>query len=86
MPQTYVLTVGVTGRGNVFNSASDTVCRARCRLPVTSYQAVALHAVATPGWRFKRWSGSCHGTRPTCTLPMTSNTGASAVFVKKPKR
>ena len=83
-PQTYVLTVGVAGHGNVFASAG-TVCQRRCRLPVTSYQALALHAVALPGWRFTRWTGSCQGTRPRCTLPMTANAGATAVFTKKPK-
>lgn len=85
-PLTYLLTVGVKGHGNVFTSAAGSLCQKRCRLPVTSYRSVALRAVAKPGWRFKRWSGSCHGARPTCTLPMTSNTGATAVFVKKPKR
>lgn len=85
-PQTYLLTVGVAGRGNVFTSSGTSVCRKRCRLTVASYQSLALHAVATPGWRFKRWGGSCHGTRPVCTLPMTSNTGTTAVFVEKPSR
>jgi hypothetical protein len=84
-PLTYLLTVGVTGRGNVITSGSATVCLSRCRLPVTSYQPVALRAVAAAGWRFKRWAGSCHGTRPTCALPMTAKTGATAIFAKKPK-
>ncbi len=84
-PQTYLLTVGVTGHGNVSTSASVSLCQKRCRLPVASYQSVSLRAVALPGWRFKRWAGSCHGTRPRCSVPMTSNEGATAVFAKKPK-
>lgn len=82
-PQTFLLTVGVTGRGSVFTSSGTSVCRKRCRLPVTSYQSLALHAVATRGWRFKRWGGACHGTRPVCTVPMTANAAATAVFAKK---
>jgi hypothetical protein len=80
--QSYLLTVGVRGHGNVLEPAG-TLCRRRCRLPVTSYESVVLHAVALPGWRFTRWTGSCHGTRPRCTLPMTSNESATAVFAKK---
>ena len=82
-PRTYPLTVGVQGRGGVLNSATPSVCRKQCRLAVTSYEAVSLRAVAQPGWRFKRWAGSCHGTRLNCTLPMKAATSTSAVFVRK---
>ena len=85
-PHTYLLTVGVTGRGSVTTSTASAPCRTRCRLPVTSYQAVSLRAGAVSGWRFKRWLGACHGTRQTCTLPMSANAAATAVFAKKPKK
>jgi hypothetical protein len=83
-PATYVLTLGVTGRGNVVASSSAARCLKLCRLPVASYESVALRAVAATGWRFKRWAGSCHGTRPTCLLPMTASKSATAIFAKKP--
>jgi List-Bact-rpt repeat protein len=85
-PQTYPLTIGIQGKGGVLTSASAALCRVRCKLSVPSYQPVSLHAVALPGWRFKRWLGSCHGTRATCTLPMTAKSTASAQFVKKPTK
>jgi hypothetical protein len=84
-PQTYLLTVGVQGRGVILNSANPNACLKRCRLSLTSYQAVSLRAVARPGWRFKRWVGSCHGTRATCRLPMTASVSASAQFVRRAK-
>jgi List-Bact-rpt repeat protein len=83
-PGTYVLTVAVTGRGKVTTVGSGTVCSARCRHAQTSFQAVRLQATPLRGWRFRRWSGACRGTRPTCSLPMTANATAAAVFVKKP--
>ena len=83
-PETYVLTVGVTGLGKVITSSAAASCQKRCRLPVTSYQPVALRAVAAKGWRFKGWSGSCHGPRPACSISMTANKGATAIFAKKP--
>jgi hypothetical protein len=81
-PQNYVLTVAVAGQGSVFSSYGA-VCQKRCRAPVRSYATVTLSAVARSGWRFRRWGGACHGTRPKCTLPMSSNEGATAVFVQK---
>jgi Divergent InlB B-repeat domain len=82
-PRTYPLTLAVQGHGALLNSATAAVCQRRCRLAVTSYQAVSLRAVAQPGWRFKRWAGSCHGTRATCSLPMKAAGAATALFVKK---
>ncbi len=82
-PQTYPLTLGVLGRGGVITSASAALCRNHCRFALTSYESVSLHAVPQPGWRFKRWAGSCHGVRPVCRLPMTAKTSTTAVFVKR---
>jgi hypothetical protein len=84
-PLTYPLTIGVQGNGGVLNSANASLCRKHCRFAFTSYQAISLRAVAQPGWRFKRWVGSCRGTRPSCMLPMMSATTTSAVFAKKPR-
>lgn len=82
-PLTYQLTVGVLGRGRVFTSAAPGVCQRHCRLRVTSYQALSLRAVAVAGWRFGRWTGACRGTKPTCRLPMSANSAATALFAKK---
>jgi len=85
-PATYRLTVGVRGGGSVFTSVAASLCQRLCRLPVTSYHSVSLHAVAAAGWRFTRWTGTCRGSRPTCALPMSANSAAIAVFAKKPRR
>jgi hypothetical protein len=82
-PARYTLTLGVQGRGSVLNSASPEACVKRCRLPLTSYQPVSLRAIAQPGWRFTRWVGACHGTRPACRLPMSANAAATAQFAKR---
>jgi hypothetical protein len=84
-PETYPLTLGVTGRGSIFSAAFGSQCRNHCRVAVTSYRALTLRATALQGWRFKRWGGACHGTHVTCRLPMSAAAGATAVFVKKPK-
>jgi len=82
-PKTYLLTIGVLGRGAVSTSATPSPCRLRCRVPVTSYQAVTLHAITQAGWHFTRWTGACRGSRLSCRLPMSSNAAATAVFAKK---
>jgi len=82
-PKTYLLTIGVLGRGAVSTSATPSPCRLRCRVPVTSYQAVTLRAITRAGWRFARWTGACRGSRLSCRLPMSSNVAATAVFAKK---
>ncbi len=82
-PLRYTLAVGVQGRGRVVNSVTPLACARRCRLALTSYESVSLRALALPGWRFKRWSGACRGTRPTCRVPMTADSAATAVFAKK---
>ena len=85
-PETFALTISVTGHGGVRTSSSAATCAARCRLAVVSYDAVSLRAVPNVGWRFSRWAGACHGTRATCSLPMTGAAGARAIFVERKKR
>ncbi len=82
-PESYLLSIGVTGHGSVLASTLQVVCKKRCQVPVPSYEPVSLQAVAQTGWRFKRWAGACHGTFRRCTLPMTASVGAVAVFAKR---
>ena len=42
--------------------------------------AVTLTATASAGYRFAAWSGSCSGSRPTCTVEMASPRSVSAEF------
>ena len=85
-PVTFPLTISVAGRGGVFTSDSMGPCRVHCRFAVFSYLTTTLRAVPAAGWKFKRWAGACRGTRPTCSLPMTSAMAAGAVFRMKSAR
>jgi Divergent InlB B-repeat domain len=85
-PTSYPLAIRVNGKGAILSNAAASVCRSRCRLAVPSYEPLSLRAVASPGWRFVRWGGTCHGTRPACTLPMSAASSATALFTKKKTR
>lgn len=81
-PREYRLTVAVSGRGSVRSSRPGISCRPRCSSLVPSHVAIRLAATPTKGWRFKQWRGACGGTRAVCSVPMSANTSAQAVFVR----
>ena len=81
-PMTYRLTVIVTGKGLVRSSRPGIGCAPRCSASVPSHVPFTLSAKAAKGWRFKTWRGACRGTKPTCSLPMTGDAAARAVFVR----
>lgn len=80
-PPTYRLSVSVSGRGRVV--AARVSCPARCAAPEPSYAALEVRALAAAGWRFARWSGACAGQRPRCRVPMSADTVARALFVRR---
>ncbi len=82
-PLSYRLSVAITGRGTVRNSAARLTCRPRCSVSAPSYVPLRLAASAAKGWRFRSWRGACSGSRPTCTVPMSAPTSARAVFVRR---
>jgi List-Bact-rpt repeat protein len=82
-PSTYRLTVAVAGRGAVRSSQGGLSCPPRCSRLVASYASLRLTASPAKGWRFRSWTGACRGTRPACTLPMTTAANARAVFVRR---
>lgn len=81
-PAAFRLTVALSGRGSVRSSATGISCRPRCSSLVPSYATLRLTATPAKSWRFKQWRGACKGTKPVCSLPMTSHTNARAVFVR----
>ena len=81
-PETYRLTVSRAGRGSIHSARAGISCAPRCSGAFPSYVSVQLRATAARGWRFRAWTGACRGTKPLCTLPMTRNTSARAVFVE----
>lgn len=81
-PLTYRLTVRITGRGAVRGGSAEIACPGRCVSPVNSHTRVFLRASPATGWKLKGWTGGCRGKKALCTLPMTGNTTARAVFAR----
>jgi Divergent InlB B-repeat domain len=82
-PATYRVSVRVSGRGKIVSSNRAVACPGRCSSAVASYNPLRLTASAGKGWKLKSWTGACRGKRPTCTVPMTANASARAVFVRR---
>ena len=81
-PDTYPLSVRVTGRGRVTSLPGGIACRrGTCTRKFSSYQRVFLTAKPAKGWRFAAWSGACHG-KTRCSVPMTSATTVRATFTR----
>jgi hypothetical protein len=79
--------VGVRGAGFVTSRPVGIICgvggRKKCSVLFVP-GTVTLTAHATAGLRFVRWSGACHGSKPTCAAaPKTKGVAATAVFAKK---
>jgi hypothetical protein len=82
-PDAYPLAVKVTGGGIVTSTPSGIVCRrGTCTKPFPSYQAVLLTAKPAKGSHFTGWSGSCHGKKTKCSVPMTAASAVRAAFAK----
>jgi hypothetical protein len=77
------LAVVVSGRGSVRSSRPGITCRPRCAATLPSFTPVRLTATPAKGWKLRRWTGACGGSRPTCTVPMSGATSARAVFVRR---
>jgi hypothetical protein len=84
-PRVFRLSVGVAGRGQV-RAPRGIACRPRCSASLPSYVPARLTAAPARGWKLRRWTGACRGKKPTCTVPMTKQTSARAVFVRAPER
>jgi hypothetical protein len=81
-PITFRLTVAVSGRGTVRSPQTRIACPGRCASVASSYVPVRLTAKPVKGWRFRGWSGSCRGRAPVCTVPMTADADARAIFTR----
>ncbi|HXG77137.1 MAG TPA: hypothetical protein VNJ53_11245 [Gaiellaceae bacterium] len=82
-PAFFRLTVSIAGRGTVRSSRPGLTCRPRCAATFPSYEPVRLTAAPAKGWAFRRWGGSCRGSRPTCVVPMTAASRAVALFRRR---
>jgi hypothetical protein len=81
-PLTYRLTVSLGGRGTIRSSRAGISCRPRCSSSFASYVPLRISAKPAKGWRFSSWKGACRGSRSVCTVPMSTNTSARAIFAK----
>lgn len=81
-PAAYRLTVRVAGQGAVTSGRPGITCRPRCASSFPSYVPLRLTAKPAPGWRLRAWTGSCRGSRATCTVPMTGASSVRATFVR----
>ena len=57
-------------------------CGKTCSAAFEEGSTVTLTATARAGWHLKRWRFGCKGQGVVCTLDMTSNRRARAVFVR----
>ena len=81
---TYLLTAQKSGEGTGKITSSDKKinCGTACTSNYDRGDLVTLTATADPGSTFSRWSGSCLGTKNTCTLTFDSVKTAVAEFSK----
>jgi Divergent InlB B-repeat domain len=82
-PRVFRLSVGVEGRGQV-RAPKGIACRPRCSASLPSFVPARLTAAPAKGWTLRRWTGACRGKKPTCTVAMSKQTSARAVFVRVP--
>ncbi len=81
---TYLLTAKKSGDGTGTITSSDKKikCGTSCTSNYNKGDSITLTAVADPGFTFTGWSGSCSGTKNTCTLTIDSAKTPIAEFSK----
>jgi len=80
-PQSYALSVIVTGSGSVGSTPSGINCGATCETSFTQGTSVTLTAAPGTGTNFSSWGGACSGSKTTCTISITAATNVTASFV-----
>ncbi|MBI5256910.1 MAG: right-handed parallel beta-helix repeat-containing protein [Burkholderiales bacterium] len=75
-----VMTVAVTGPGQVVATSGGISCGADCTEPYSYGFNVALSARPDAGQVFVGWGGACSGTAPTCTVNMSGPRNVTATF------
>ena len=80
----YSLSLGVTGEGSVSTSDNSIYCEASlCTYDLV--ENISLTATAMQGYQFDRWEGACaNSTSSSCSLSMSANTVATAIFTEIP--
>lgn len=84
LPQ-FPVTLATQGSGTLSATAGRVrlPCDGGCSgLALDGGTRVGVVAVPAAGWMFRSWAGACSGTVPTCTLPVSAETAATATFVR----
>ncbi|MDX6504074.1 MAG: hypothetical protein QOE29_1199 [Gaiellaceae bacterium] len=77
-----VLALSIRGKGRVAAPAIERACAATCALQLAYAELTVLRATPVKGWRFTGWRGACSGSRPACSLALTTDAAASASFAR----
>lgn len=81
-PASFRLAVRVAGQGTVTSGRPGIACRPRCSATFPSHVPLRLTAKPAQGWKLRGWTGACRGSRPVCTVPMTSAASVRATFAR----
>lgn len=76
----FSLNVSVLGNGSVTSLPAGIECGSDCNHSYDRGTSVTLTASAVNGYTFSGWSGACSGSNPACTISMTANLSARAMF------
>jgi hypothetical protein len=79
---THTLRVSKSGKGRILSDPTQINCGRECVGTYPEGAEVALTAKPRSGWVLKRWRYACSGKDLVCTVEMSSNRRAEAVFVK----
>ncbi len=78
-PNTFDLTVGVSGSGSVSSAPSGITCGSDCSETYANGTSVTLTATPASGSTFSNWGGACSGTG-SCVVSMTAARNVTATF------
>jgi hypothetical protein len=83
----YTLAVAVSGAGHgkITSSPGGLDCPAACSLEFQSGASVALSATPDKGSKLAGWTGACTGKAPTCTVALSGDKTATAIFSPNPR-
>jgi len=83
--QSYRLSVGIVGTGNVTSTDGFINCPGNCTHQYPPNTHVTLNATPASGWTFAGWGGACTGTG-SCQLTMTQDLSTTATFTSPSSR
>jgi len=80
----FSLNLSKVGHGRIVSDPAGINCGSDCAEMFDEGSQVTLTAKARAGWEFKRWRYRCRGQGKVCTIEVTSNFRAVAIFKAVP--